>query len=83
MAAISEKGKSLLKWCPSDPYRSSYDRIFGKKRDCNAEDITDEEKAEDELFIAASKAVECPKSQPFTPETLKETFAKIEEWGIR
>lgn len=31
MAAISEKGKALLKWCPSDKFRDEYARIFGGK----------------------------------------------------
>lgn len=29
--AISEKAKTILKWCPSDQFRNEYDRIFGKK----------------------------------------------------
>lgn len=70
--ALTEKGKALSKWVPSGDYLSSYDIIFGKK----------EEKAEDELFIVAAKSVECPKPQPFTPETMNEAFAKIKEYGI-
>jgi len=44
--SISEKGKTILKWYPSDDYRKTYDRVFRKEntKEETIRDITTEEK---------------------------------------
>lgn len=55
MSDMSEKEKTLLKWSPSDKFKSEYDRIFNKKSYPNPTQELIENPTIDEIEIKKPK----------------------------